>query len=120
MGSTKKTVAKAPAAKKSTAKPAAKTVTKRIREEAPEENQPSAPTPAAPTKITNRLVDMAIEAGLPELDEDGNDVYRALWENYVRFIRQSPEKWELEKDALLEKLEFAHVKGFEKFTQAAQ
>lgn len=95
------------AAKKSAAKKAAPKKRVINNEEADESENDAAPTPTAPKALTNRMINQAIDAGLPEMDEEGNEVYQALYGTYVRFIEQSPEKWELEKVALLEKLDKA-------------
>lgn len=47
----------------------------------------------------------AIEVGLPKLTGKESEAYKELHGVYVRFIKQSPEKWEVEKDNLLAQLE---------------
>lgn len=99
------------AAKKSAAKSAAKkTSTKKTTkpveaDEVEQNDSSSAPTPKAPPTITNLMMDRAIAAGLPELPEDANEAYTELHGTYVRFISQSPDKWERDKEDLLAKLE---------------
>jgi hypothetical protein len=63
------------------------------------------PTPASAPAITDRAVKEALEQGLPEMKKGRSEAYINLWNVYVRFIRQSPEKWNVEKDELLKKLE---------------
>lgn len=111
MATAKKAAPKKAAAKKAvvtapaeTTKPAEQTFPTRA--ERPVTPQPQSMTGIAPATITDRLVRDALEAGLPERDESCESAeYHAMYDTYVRFIRQSPEKFAKEKKALLAKLE---------------
>lgn len=64
------------------------------------------PTPKGAPEITARMIKDANEAGLGDRPSSKTSPEkRALWDTYVRFITQSPEKWEIEKEELLRKLD---------------
>ena len=51
-----------------------------------------------PQAITDRDVRMAEEVGLPPLPKKYTQKYLDLREIYIRFIRQSPHKWNIKTD----------------------
>lgn len=59
---------------------------------------PKIPDPKKPDAITSRDERNALEAGVPPLPKRYTQAYLDLRNTYILFIRQNPEKWDLNRD----------------------
>lgn len=72
---------------------------------------PKIPDPKKPDALTARDERNALEAGVPPLPKRYTQAYLDLRNTYVLFIRQNPEKWDMNRDDI--KAAIAALKALE-------